>query len=90
MIKAQNYNVQVLASGDEGYDAAVANENQRKKNEAKYAVKVLELFKDYEDVAAKYKDPNYTIETAGADTKEITNIDYSDVLRYNNWMRNVD
>ncbi len=90
MIKAQNYNVQVLAAGEEGYDAAVATENERKKREAKYAVKVLELFKDYEDTAAKYKDPNYTIETAGSDTKDITNIDYSDVLRYNNWMRNVD
>ena len=57
------------------------------KHEAEYAVRILELFKAYEDIAEKAKNGELATST---DLKDITNIDYSDVLRYNNWMRNVD
>jgi hypothetical protein len=55
--------------------------------EAKYAVKFLQLFKGYEDIAEKAKNGELK---SSDEAKDITNIDYSDVLRYNNWMRNVD
>ena len=47
---------------------------------------VLKLFKGYEDYVA---DPDGSIET---DVKyvSISNLDYSDVVRYDNWKKNVD
>ena len=64
------------------------------KREALMAVKVLELFKDYETVGEKYRkiydDPTLATSAESEQFKNITNIDYSDVIRYNNWMRNVD
>ena len=65
-----------------------------KKRQALMAIKVLELFKDYEEYGAKqryfYEHPDEASDDAGDSYKTITTIDYSDVLRYNNWMRNVD
>lgn len=55
--------------------------------EAKYAVKFLKLFKGYEEIAEKAENGELK---SSDEAKDITNIDYSDVLRYNNWMRNVD
>ena len=55
--------------------------------QAKRACRVLSLFKSYEDLSEEAI--NGTVDK-DEDTKSITNIDYSDVIRYNNWMRNVD
>jgi hypothetical protein len=72
----------------------VTSDNASKKNEALMAVKVLELFKDYEDIGLTYReiydDPSKAADLKSDKYKNITNIDYSDVIRYNNWMRNVD
>lgn len=68
------------ASNYESTDPAV-------KDEAIKAVEFLKLFKSYHDIAEKAENGELT---PSSDKKEITNIDYSDVLRYNNWMRNVD
>ena len=58
-----------------------------KKNQAAQAVKFLKLFKAYEDIAKEAEAGNLE---KNSSKKTITNIDYSDVIRYNNWMRNVD
>ncbi|MBO4864487.1 MAG: hypothetical protein J5517_08980 [Eubacterium sp.] len=55
--------------------------------EGRKAVRFLSIFKDYEKLANEALDDTITKDTS---TKSITNIDYSDVIRYNNWMRNVD
>lgn len=72
----------------------VTSSDVAKKKEALMAVKVLELFKDYEDVGEKYRDiynnPSHATAANSEQFKNITSIDYSDVLRYNNWMKNVD
>lgn len=54
--------------------------------EARKAIRVLSLFKSYQKLANEALSGDYN----KGDSKSITNIDYSDVLRYNNWMRNVD
>lgn len=69
--------------GADAEDPSLVSEAQ----EAKYAVKFLKLFKGYEDIAEKAKNGELK---SSDEAKDITNIDYSDVLRYNNWMRNVD
>ncbi|SNU07144.1 hypothetical protein SAMN06297422_11149 [Lachnospiraceae bacterium] len=51
------------------------------------AARVLSLFKSYESLSKEALDAE---PEGDVDTKSITNIDYSDVIRYNNWMRNVD
>lgn len=56
-------------------------------NDAKVAIEFLRLFKAYSEIADKAENGEYHKSGAKLD---ITNIDYSDVLRYNNWMRNVD
>ena len=65
-----------------------------KKSQALAAVKVLETFKEYEEVGKHYRDiyndPSLADLEEAAQYKNITNIDYSDVIRYNNWMRNVE
>ena len=70
------------------------SDDASKKSEALNAIKVLELFKDYEkfgkDYRAVYNDPSLAPELTEDEYKTISTIDYSDVLRYNNWMRNVD
>jgi len=55
-------------------------------SEARKAIRVLSLFKSYQKLANEALSGDYN----KGDSKSITNIDYSDVLRYNNWMRNVD
>ena len=67
--------------------ANYGSSDENVQREAEYAVRILELFKAYEDIAEKAKNGELATST---DLKDITNIDYSDVLRYNNWMRNVD
>ena len=70
------------------------SDDATKKNQALYAIKVLELFKDYQKIGEIYRkiynDPSLAPELTEDDYRSITTIDYSDVLRYNNWMRNVD
>ena len=70
------------------------SDDAAKKAEALKAIKVLELFKDYEDFGKEYRkiynDPSLAPELSEDDFRTISTIDYSDVLRYNNWMRNVD
>ena len=70
------------------------SDDASKKSEALKAIKVLELFKDYEEDGETYRkiynDPSLAPELTGDDFRTISTIDYSDVLRYNNWMRNVD
>ena len=51
------------------------------------AIRFLRLFKAYKGIADQAENGEYHKSGAKLD---ITNIDYSDVLRYNNWMRNVD
>lgn len=72
----------------------VSSTDATKKAQALAAVKVLETFKEYEDTGAHYRaiydDPSLATLDEAPGTKKITNIDYSDVIRYNNWMRNVD
>ena len=46
---------------------------------------VLSVFKNYEDLAVSPDEENTSDEA-----KMITNIDYSDVIRYDNWMKNVE
>lgn len=60
---------------------------QQNQQDAKVAIEFLKLFKAYSDIATKAENGDYHKSGAKLD---ITNIDYSDVLRYNNWMRNVD
>jgi hypothetical protein len=50
------------------------------------ACRFLSLFKAYESYANDALGGTVTQE----ETRSITNIDYSDILRYNNWMRNVE
>ena len=47
---------------------------------------VLKLFKGYED----YVDDGSGGEVGGTLYKTVSNLDYSDIVRYENWMRNVD
>lgn len=65
-----------------------------KKTQAINAIKVLEVFKDYEDFGKLQRkiiaDPTLADELNTDEFKNISTIDYSDVIRYNNWMRNVD
>ena len=66
--------------------------------EALNCIKVLKFFKDYykygDSVEKSYEDYKAGTGSAAVSTeqtfKDITTIDYSDVLRYNNWTRNVD
>ncbi|SEQ18175.1 hypothetical protein SAMN02910369_01342 [Lachnospiraceae bacterium NE2001] len=58
--------------------------------QAAYACRVLSLFKSYEKYADLYTGDSYEYQAADNSTKDINTIDYSDVVRYNNWMRNVD
>lgn len=71
-----------------------SSDDASKKMEALKAIKVLELFKDYEKIGKKYRDiyndPSLADDYEEEDERTIETIDYSDVLRYNNWMRNVD
>lgn len=60
---------------------------QANQKQALAAIRFLRLFKAYKKVADDAEDGVYHKSGAKLD---ITNIDYSDVLRYNNWMRNVD
>ena len=76
------------------YDSSDVNTQK----EALNCIKVLKFFKDYSEygdtVEQSYKD--YKAGSGGAAVsteqtlKDISTIDYSDVLRYNNWTRNVD
>ena len=50
------------------------------------ACRFLSLFKSYE----QYANDALSGTRQQEETRSITNIDYSDVIRYNNWMRNVD
>lgn len=59
-----------------------------KKKVAQNAVKFLKLFKSYDDIAKEAESGKLSGDD-DAD-KSITNIDYSDVVRYNNWLKNVD
>lgn len=73
----------------------ITSSNVEKQRQALCAIKVLELFKDYEDVAAYYRDlmehpENQVVTEDNNDIKNISTIDYSNVVRYNNWMKNVD
>lgn len=72
----------------------VTSTDTTKKSQALAAVKVLETFKEYEEVGKHYRDiyndPSLADLEEAAQYKNITNIDYSDVIRYNNWMRNVE
>ena len=73
----------------------ITSSNVEKQRQALCAIKVLELFKDYEDVAAYYRDlmehpENQVVTEDNNDIKIISTIDYSNVVRYNNWMKNVD
>jgi hypothetical protein len=61
-------------------------ENPALMAEARKACRVLTTFKAYE----QYANEALGGTTKDKDTKSITNIDYSDVIRYNNWVRNVD
>lgn len=54
---------------------------------ANNAIKFLSLFKSYEEVAEKAKNGDYAPDDTA---RNITSINYSDVIKYNNWMRNVD
>jgi len=58
------------------------------KAEAVRACRVLTLFKEYEKYGTQLYTSEYTIDDSKP--KDINMLDYSDVLRYNNWMRNVD
>lgn len=58
-----------------------------KQRNADNAVKFLSLFKAYEEVANKAKNGDYRPDETA---RNVTSIDYSDVIKYNNWMRNVD
>lgn len=66
------------------YDATKTDDNQ---TYAENAVKFLSLFKAYEDVAEKAKNGDYKPDETA---RNVTSIDYSDVIKYNNWMRNVE
>ncbi len=55
-------------------------------DEALAAIHFLKLFKAYEDIADAAESGAYNPE----EELKITNVDYSDILRYNNWVRNVD
>jgi len=87
-----------LAGTSEGTDAEIA----KARKEGALAIRVLSLFKAYEnDASAALTKANKDILIAEGGEEEtepenedsplsISNIDYSDVIRYNNWMRNVD
>ncbi len=70
-------------------------------DEAFRAARVLSLFKSYEDDAKAAEDAIKAARKSSAEEHKddvvdpdsplsISNIDYSDVIRYNNWKRNVD
>ncbi len=59
-----------------------------KKKQAAYACRVLSLFKAYEGYANDVVNGEY--HAADDSARDINTIDYSDVVRYNNWKRNVD
>ena len=66
------------------YDASATGDEQ---TWAANAIKFLSLFKSYEDVAEKAKNGDYAPDETA---RNVTSINYSDVIKYNNWMRNVD
>lgn len=51
------------------------------------AIKFLEVFQAYEDLAEKALNGEYNTDDTNVDILSVT---YSDVMSYNNWMRNVD
>ena len=75
-----------LISKASQYDVSKGDEDPDN-SEALNAIKVLEVFKAYSSIAASAKGGEYT---TSSDTKDITNIDYSDLIRYNNWMKDVE
>ena len=87
-----------LTGTSEGTDAEIA----KARTQGAAAIRFLSLFKAYEnDAKAALEKANEDILIAGGGEEEtekededsplsISNIDYSDVIRYNNWMRNVD
>ncbi len=66
--------------------AVDASGNAKFTNNALNAQKVLSLFKVYKPLVDKMQ----PTKVEDDDVKEITNIDYSDVIRYENWMKKVD
>lgn len=62
--------------------------NTDAKKQAAYACRVLSLFKAYEGYANDVVNGEYHEPDTSA--RDINTIDYSDVVRYNNWKRNVD
>ena len=75
-----------LISKASQYDVAKGAEHADNK-EAVNAIKVLEVFKAYSSIAESAMAGDYK---TNSDTKDITNIDYSDLIRYNNWMKDVE
>ena len=65
-----------------------------KRSDSEKAIYVLEVMKEYEEEGKKIRNildgvdpiPDLTEQ----ETRTISTLDYSDVLKYNNWMRNVD
>ena len=57
------------------------------KEEAKNAINFLKLFKDYEKLAEQAENGDLAPDTS---KKDITTVNYDDVIKYNNWLRNVD
>lgn len=56
-------------------------------SDARKAIQFLELFKAYKDIAEQAKEGGLK---SSEDTRDITNIDYSDLVRYNNWLKDVE
>ena len=86
-----------LTGTNNGTDADIA----KARTEGACAIRFLSLFKAYEkEAAASLTKANADIKKLEDEEEEstenedsplsISNIDYSDVIRYNNWMRNVD
>ncbi len=55
-------------------------------DEAKAAIDFLKVFKAYKKIAEAAENGDYNPD----EDLQITNVNYSDILRYNNWVRNVD
>ena len=90
-------------AGTKESDEVSSDEALKLQQEGAKAIRVLSLFKAYEKDAKAAEEAARkalsTTSTEEEDNKEkenadsplsISNIDYSDVVRYNNWMRNVD
>ena len=58
--------------------------------EALRAIKVLKSFKDYYDLGQAYEDGSATSSSSSSESVDITTIDYTKVVRYSNWMKNVE